>query len=79
MGFSEADLPLQLHHGEILTLTNGTEVRFESNGEAKDIFVGDGYAPIVQLFPDTEYTFSSGDSNYKVLALFEDALKIEKI
>lgn len=79
MNFTEADLPRQIHHGEMVTLQDGTEVRFESNGEAKDIFLGDAYTPIVQLFPDTEYLFTAGDSQYRVTALFEDALTLEKV
>ncbi|MFP4315071.1 MAG: hypothetical protein ACOC24_00965 [Desulfovibrionales bacterium] len=79
MNYTEADLPRQLHDGEILTLQDGTEVRFERNGEAKDIYLGDAYVPTVQLFPDTEYTFTAGDAQYRVRALFEDALDVERI
>ncbi|GAB6177996.1 hypothetical protein JCM16814_28870 [Desulfobaculum senezii] len=78
MEYKESDLPVEIHHGEILTLDDGTALRFESNGEAKDVFLGDAWSPTVQLFPANEHTFEAGGKTFKLTALFEDALKVEK-
>lgn len=79
MQYSEADLPVEIKHGEILALEDGTTVRFESNGEAKDVFFGDDWTPTIQLFPANEYAFDAGGKSYKLTAMFEDALKVEKV
>ena len=79
MEYTEADLPLNLHHGEILTLADGTTVRFESNGEAKDVFLSDDFSPTVELFPAQEYTFETGGNNYKLSAEFSDNILVEKL
>ncbi len=79
MNYTEADLPLTLHHGEILTLPDGTTVRFESNGEAKDIMLGDSWTPAITLFPANDYFVEAGGNKYKCTATFEDALEISKV
>ncbi|NCC24538.1 MAG: hypothetical protein EOM25_04950 [Deltaproteobacteria bacterium] len=79
MEYTEADLPLSLHHGEIVTLADGTTVRFDSNGEAKDVFLSDDFSPTAELFPTHEYTFEAGGSKYKLTAEFSDNILVEKI
>ena len=77
--YTEADLPLELGDGEYLTLADGTSVRWESNGEAKDVFLSADFSPTVELFPSNDYTFEAGGSTYKLTARFEAALLVEKI
>ncbi|SKA76501.1 hypothetical protein [Desulfobaculum bizertense] len=79
MDYSQKDIPLEIHHGEILSFENGQTLRFESNGEAKDLFFGDEWSPTIQLFPACDYSFENAGDNYKATALFEDGLKVEKI
>ncbi len=43
--FTEADLPVSINHEEMVTLSDGTTIRFETNGEAKDLYVGDAFTP----------------------------------
>lgn len=78
MEYSEANLPVELKHGETLTLGDGTTVRFESNGEAKDIFLAEDFTPTVKLFPANEHTFTTASGTYRMEARFEDALLVEK-
>ncbi|NJB69405.1 hypothetical protein GGQ74_003107 [Desulfobaculum xiamenense] len=78
MQYTEADIPVVIKHGEILGFSDGTTVRFESNGEAKDVFFGDEWTPTIQLFPANDYAFQAGGKAFKLTALFEDALKVEK-
>ncbi len=77
--FSEKDLPIDVHHGEMVSLADGTTVRFESNGEAKDIMVNDGFEAACTLFPGNEFVVETSNGNYKVTCEFGDSMHIEKI
>jgi hypothetical protein len=79
MSYTEADLPLTLKEAELLTLPDGTTVRFETSGEAKDIMVGDAWSPTETLFPGNDYTLESGGGQYKITALMEPAVSVEKL
>ena len=79
MQYSEKDLPIQLHHGETLSMSDGTTIRFESNGEAKDIMVNDGFAPAVSLFPGNDYDLDCCGRMMRCSALFEDCLEVKWI
>ena len=52
MQYSEKDLPVRLHDGEMLVLDDGNEVRWESNGEAKAVFIGSSFDATMELFPN---------------------------
>ena len=45
MSYTEADLPVEIHHEDLVTLADGTTVRFETNAEAKDLYIGDAFTP----------------------------------
>jgi len=79
MQYSESDLPVRLHHGEMLVLDDGSEVRWESNGEAKAVFVGSGFEPTFELFPSQEESLGLNGSTYMLTAFFEDILEVKKI
>ncbi|MFO7595358.1 MAG: hypothetical protein R6W92_03320 [Desulfocurvibacter africanus] len=79
MEFKENDLPIELHHEDSVRLGAGETIRFEANGEAKDVFIGDAFTPTIQLFPDTDYTFNSGDKQYQVRAHFDDKLSVKRL
>ena len=78
MNYLETDLPISLHHGELLTFEDGSELRWESNGEAKMVFVNDGFTPFAEIFPGNSYDFESGGHLFKLSAKFEDDLVIER-
>ena len=77
--FTEADLPVDVHHGEMVTLADGTTVRFESNGEAKNIMVNDGFEPACTLYPGNDFTVETGQGNYSVSCEFGDVMHVMKI
>lgn len=77
MQYSEKDLPLRLHDGEILVLDDGTEVRWESNGEAKAVYVGSSFDATMELYPGQEEALSAGGKNLTLTAFFEDALEVK--
>lgn len=76
--YTESDLPVDVHHGEIVTLKDGTTVRFESNGEAKDIMVNDGFEPSCTLFPGNEYVVETSGGNYTVTCEFGDIMHVAR-
>jgi len=78
MQYSERDLPVRLHDGEMLVLDNGNELRWESNGEAKAVFVGSGFDATMELFPGQEEPLSIDGKNFVLTAFFEDALEVKK-
>lgn len=78
-GLVQRNLPCTICHGEMIDVGGGVTVRFESNGEAKDVFLSDGFAPVVQLFPANDYEFEAGGKKVKLTAMFEDALQLEYI
>ena len=77
--FTEKDLPLDVHHGEMVTLASGSTVRFESNGEAKDIMVNDSFSPAVTLFPGNTFELADGGNTYRITCNFEDNMHVEKL
>ena len=77
--YTEADLPVTIKHGEILNLDDGGSVRWESNGEAKDIFLDSGFDRTAELWPDGELTIDRNGKSYKLTALWDDGLKVEVI
>jgi hypothetical protein len=79
MDYTAKDLPVSIHHGEVVDLGNGTMVRFDPNGDAKDVFIDGSFDPAIQLFPDCDFVFESGGSTYKVTATFADDLIVEKL
>jgi hypothetical protein len=78
MNFTEADLPVDIDHEQMVTLADGTAIRFETNGEAKDVYVGDAFNPTVQLFPDCDYIVETPHGMFKVTAQFTDTVRVQK-
>jgi hypothetical protein len=78
MQYSEKDLPVRLHDGEMLVLDDGNEVRWESNGEAKAIFIGSSFDASLELFPAQEEKVNIGGKNFALTAFFEDALEVKR-
>ncbi|MFW5733603.1 MAG: hypothetical protein ACOCWR_00940 [Oceanidesulfovibrio sp.] len=79
MEYTESDIPVEIKHGEYLNLADGGYLRWESNGEAKNVFLGSGFEPDVEIFPGNFWEFIHGGATYRLTARFEDALLVEKI
>lgn len=74
--YTQSNIPFTLKHGEILTLDDGTTVRFESNGEAKDIMINEDFSPAITLFPANDFLVEASGKKFKLTATFEDAVDI---
>jgi hypothetical protein len=77
MNYTENDLPVVIKEAETVTLNDGTEIRFEESGGARDIMIGGDWSPRATLFPGNEYTLNGGGNNY-VLKATDDALEVSK-
>lgn len=78
MNYTEADLPVVIKETEVVSLPDGSELRFEENGGARDIMVTGDFAPRAQLFPGNEYTLDVGGDTF-LLTATEDALEVKKV
>ena len=76
MQYQESDLPVILKEGEEVVLADGTEVRYEEAGGARDVMVGGEFTPRATLFEGNEYTLEAGGKSYKCTAV-ADGLKVE--
>ena len=76
MSYSERDLPVHLRDGDILVLDDGTEVRWESSGEAKAVFLGSDFAPLMEIFPGQEESVNIGGKFFTLAASFEDDMEV---
>ena len=72
MDYSESDLPVTLKETETLTLADGTTVRFEESGGARDVMIGDEWSPRTTLFPGSDYMLDAGGKQYKLTAGGDD-------
>lgn len=78
MSYSERDLPVHLRDGDILVLDDGTEVRWESSGEAKAVFLGSDFEPLMEIFPGQEESVNIGGKFFTLTASFEDDLEVRR-
>ena len=77
--FTEADLPVSIDHEQMVTLGDGTTIRFETNGEAKDVYIGDAFTATTQLFPGNDFFVDAGGKTFKVTAEFEDVVTVSAV
>ncbi|ABB39112.2 hypothetical protein Dde_2315 [Oleidesulfovibrio alaskensis G20] len=74
---SATTLPLLLIEGELARLAGDTQLRYEENGGAKDIFVNDEWSARASLFPGMDWELECGGCTYGVIAE-EAGLRVEK-
>lgn len=68
MEYGEKDLPVVIKEAEIVTLGDGTVVRYEESGGARDVFVGDEWASRASLFPGMYYELECAGCSYQLEA-----------
>ena len=77
MDYQESDLPVVLQEGDTVRLADGTTVRFDESGGARDVMINDEFNSRCTLFPTMDYELDAG-SSYRLTAGDMD-LKVEKI
>jgi len=77
MNYTEDDLPVEIVETEYVTLSDGTEVRYEESGGARDVMISGDFAPRATLFPGGEYLLDCAGCTY-VLKATDTALAVSK-
>ncbi|THB69996.1 MAG: hypothetical protein D6E12_03505 [Desulfovibrio sp.] len=75
MDYSDADLPVEINEADVVTLADGTTVRYEENGGARDVMIGGDWSPRCTLYPGNTYDLDAGGKAY-VLSATDSALKV---
>ena len=76
MQYQESDLPVTLKEGEEVIVSDGTDIRFEEAGGARDLMVGGEFTPRATLFEGNDHTLDIGGKSYKCTAT-ADGLMVE--
>jgi len=77
--YTQKNLPVTLHTDDLLRLDDGTAVRWESSGEAKDIMLNDDFGATCQLFPGCDYTLDAGGKQFRISTDFSDTVVVEAV
>lgn len=77
--YSQKDLPVRLHPDDLLRLDDGTAVRWETSGEAKDIMLNDDFNAATQLYPGGDYILSAGGKDFRITTGEEDNILVEAV
>ncbi|SIN68851.1 hypothetical protein [Halodesulfovibrio marinisediminis] len=76
MTFTYKDLPVVLRETELLTLKDGTQLRFESNGGAQEVFVNDEWTSRASLFQGMDHLLTVSDEQIHIISE-ADGLRVE--
>lgn len=77
MDYTEKDLPLVLKETEYVTLDDGTKVRYEESGGARDLMIGDEWTPRATIFPHNDFMLEVGGKTYRITGL-DEGMRVEK-
>jgi len=77
--YSQKDLPVTMHYEDLLRLDDGTTIRFDVNGEGKDIMLNDDFGAACELYPGNEFTVSAGGRDFHLTTGFEDTISVEAV
>ena len=76
MTFTYKDLPVVLRETEMVTLKDGTQLRFEANGGAQEVFVNDEWTSRASLFQGMDHDLNlPGDQVHLISE--PDGLRVE--
>ena len=77
--YAQKDLPVQMHSEDLLRLDDGTTIRFDINGEGKDIMLNDDFGAACELYPGNEFIVSAGGRDFRVSTGFEENILVEAV
>lgn len=72
--YTEENLPVTMHPDDLLRLKDGTTIRFDVNGEGKDIMLNDDFGASCELYPGNEFLVGG----VRLSTEFEDVVQAEK-
>jgi len=74
--YTQKDLPLTMHPDDLLRLDDGTTIRFDTNGEAKDIMLNDDFNAACELFPGNEFVVTAGGREFRLTTDFAETVTV---
>lgn len=77
--YTQNDLPVKMHPDDLLRFDDGTTLRYETSGEAKDLMLNDDFNAACQLFPGCDYTLSAGGKDFRVSTGDEENILVEAV
>lgn len=77
--YTEDNLPVQIHPDDLVRFNDGTTVRYETSGEAKDIMLNDDFNAAAQLFPGCDHMLSIGGKQFRISTGYEENCLVEAI
>jgi hypothetical protein len=77
--YTESNLPVTMHPDDLLRLNDGTTIRFDINGEGKDIMLNDDFGAACELYPGNEFIVSAGGRDFRVSTDFEENIKVAAV
>lgn len=77
--YTQNNLPVRMHPDDLLRFDDGTTVRWETSGEAKDIMLNDDFMAAAQLFPGNEFLLAAGGKNFRISTDFAEDILVEAL
>ena len=72
--YTEENLPVTMHPDDLLRLKDGTTIRFDVNGEGKDIMLNDDFGASCELYPGNEFLVAG----VRLTTEFEETVTVSK-
>jgi len=73
--YTQKNLPVQMHPDDLLRLDDGTTIRFDINGEGKDIMLNDDFGAACELYPGNEFIVGA----VRLSTGFDEYVKVEAL
>lgn len=77
--YTQKNLPVTMHPDDLLRLDDGTTIRFDTNGEAKDIMLNDDFNAACELFPGNEFIVTAGGKEFRLTTDFGEFITVEAV
>lgn len=77
--YTQKDLPVRIHPDDLVRLDDGTTIRYETSGEAKDIMLNDDFNAACQLFPGNDFIVSASGRDFRVSTGYEENCLVEAL
>lgn len=77
--YTQSDLPVRIHPEDLVRFDDGSTVRYETSGEAKDIMLNDDFNAACQLFPGNDFIISAGGKDFRISTGYEENCLVEAL
>jgi len=77
--YTQTDLPVRIHPEDLVRFDDGTTVRYETSGEAKDVMLNDDFNAAGQLFPGGDFIVSAGGKEFRLSTDYEENVLVEAL